>query len=62
MEKQIFLTKCSHCKKRIAVLVEKEYFVHGVYSCNNCTPKNSSIRNGIDEAMETDLFDEIEYK
>lgn len=59
MGKEKFLTKCPYCKKRIAVLVDKERFVHGSYSCNDCVPKFSSARNGIDEAIETDLFDEF---
>lgn len=60
MEKQIFLTKCAYCGKRIAVLVSPNNFAHGAYSCNGCVPKDTSLRNGIDEALETDLFDEIE--
>jgi hypothetical protein len=59
MDKQIFLTKCCSCGKRIAVLTETSHFNHGMYDCNNCTPKFSSARNGIDETFETDLFDEI---
>lgn len=57
--KKIFLTKCYQCEKRIAVKVDKEKFKHGVYTCNDCVPKNYSSRNGIDEALETDLFDEF---
>lgn len=55
--KQIFLTKCYCCGKRIAVMVDKNRFCNGAYSCNNCVPENSCARNGIDEACETDLFD-----
>lgn len=60
-DKSIFLTKCGSCGKRIAVMVESDDKVHGGYTCNNCVPKNSSMRNGIDEAFETDLFDEIDF-
>lgn len=59
---KIFLTICNNCKKRIAVKVSEDRFCHGVYTCNDCVPKTSSIRNGIDEAIETDLFDELNIK
>lgn len=58
INKEIFLTKCD-CGKRIAVLVERQYFNHGAYTCNDCIPKNYGLRNGIDESRETDLFDEF---
>lgn len=57
--KEIFLTKCYECNKRIAILTEKEFHKHECYTCNDCVPKNSASRNGIDEAYETDMFDEI---
>lgn len=57
-KKQIFLTKCRDCGKRIAILTETKYFHHNMYPCNKCCPKNSCARNGIDEPFETDLFDE----
>lgn len=57
--KKIFLTKCYQCGKRVAVKVNKKNFKHYIYTCNDCVPKNCSSRNGIDEALETDLFDEF---
>lgn len=62
MNKEIFLTKCYNCGKRIAILTEKEFHKHNVYDCNDCTPKNSGLRNGIDQSYETDLFDEIDFE
>lgn len=59
--KEIFLTKCSHCGKRIAVKVDSDKCIHNVYTCNECVPKTSCCRNGIEEAIETDLFDEIDF-
>lgn len=56
-KKQIFLTKCGYCGKRIAVMVENDYKAHGGYTCNDCVPEDRGLRNGIDEALETDLFD-----
>lgn len=57
--KEIFLTKCCKCGKRIAVKVDKKNFKHNVYTCNDCIFKNCSLRNGIDESLETDLFDDF---
>lgn len=62
MDEEIFLTKCYRCGKRIAVKVPKCKCSHGAYSCNDCVPKNNGVRNGIEEALETDLFDEIDDK
>lgn len=58
--KEIFLTKCCYCNKRIAVKVFKDGFTHNTYSCNQCVPKDNCARNGIDEALETDLYDEYD--
>lgn len=61
MEKSIFLTYCN-CGKRIAIYTDINSHVHGVYSCNDCCPKDSSARDGFNEAIETDMYDEMEIK
>lgn len=52
--KNIFNTYCSDCKKKIKILVAHKKLQHGCYTCNECIPKNSSSRNDIDEAYDTE--------
>jgi hypothetical protein len=58
-----FYTHCYYCKKRIIIEIPEESKSdrrkHGLYSCNECIPENSNLRNGIDEPELTDISGQL---
>lgn len=55
MKNKLYFLKCCECNKDIVIYSDSP---NKGFTCNNCTPKNCAARNGIDEAFETDLYDE----
>lgn len=55
MNNRLYFLKCNDCNKEIAIYSDS---ANKYFTCNNCIPKNCAARNGIDEAFETDLYDE----
>lgn len=55
----LFKTKCYLCDKNIKINIPfkfRRYKVHGAFSCNQCVPENSPVRNGQDEAFWTEII------
>lgn len=54
----LYFTHCGYCGKRIIVdihLKYERYKIEGYLTCNECVDENPPARNGIDEAIFTDI-------
>lgn len=50
-------TNCCYCRKDITVKAP-EYCKNDFFSCNNCVPKESAARDGINEPIYTEISKE----
>ncbi|MBS4894031.1 MAG: hypothetical protein KHZ90_09710 [Veillonella parvula] len=56
----LHFVRCYECNKDIVIYSVKP--TNDVYTCSKCISPRSTIRNGIDEAYETNICDKYNYK
>lgn len=50
----LFLSKCCHCKRKLLMNVKGKRSKS--YSCSHCIPKNSGLRDDINESYDYELL------